>query len=235
MNDFIRIQRAPDFSTATLLFYGLPGAGKTTLGCRAGNESNRLILDCEGGAKAQVGAIATINSLDALNKVIRFLGTKDGQHYEYVVLDGLDALYRTIYEQSDFGKDAKDKRLSHVGPSQGLAEALRKLASLPIVKIIIAHAKVEKTGRDEKTRSSYSIDMPPSLKLIIEGLVDVGIYCWRARSGNYMMAADSFESDRGSVWGKDRSGKLGARHRRQDWATIEQALGLEPPKPKDNE
>lgn len=220
--NLIRKQRAADFSTAMLLFYGLPGAGKTTLGCSAGTEENRLILDCEGGVKAQVGDVAPIDSLKAFNIILDFL--EKGQHqYEYIVLDGLDALYQSIFEQSHFGKNAKDKRQAHIEPSQHMAQALRRFAALPVVKIVIAHAKFD---TDAQGRSNIMINMPPSLRLQTEGLVDVGMYCWRGRSGSYMFVADAIENERGSSWGKDRSGKLGAKGRRQDWAAIQQALNL---------
>jgi len=220
--ELIRKQRAADFSTAMLLLYGLPGAGKTTLGCSAGTLENRLILDCEGGVKAQLGDVAAIDSLKALNTMLAFL--EKGDHpYIYIVLDGLDALYQSIFEQSHFGKNSKDKRQAHVEPSQHLGQALRRFAALPVVKIVIAHAKFDS---DAQGRSDIMINMPPALRLQIEGLVDVGMYCWRGRSGNYMFVADAIENERGSSWGKDRSGKLGAKGRRQDWAAIQQALNL---------
>lgn len=234
MSSLIKRKEVPDFSVVTIFIYGKSGAGKTTLGCSAGTIHNRLIISCEGGTKAQVGDIAEISSLKELNELIRYLAKND-HPYEYVILDGLNFLYRSIYNQSTTGKvgsngnPIKDKRLGHVDPTQDLIEALDKFAALPMVKIIIAHSK------SEEAENGFTTTQPaltPTITRYMTQLVDVGIYCWR-NGANYQFVADEVSQKGGTIWGKDRSGKLGAKVRVQRWATIEQALGLEPPKPKE--
>lgn len=220
----IQRQAGPDWSCAAILLYGPPGVGKTTTALFA---PAPLVLDVEGGVKRWAGDSAAVRSVAELESLIDYLAHQP-HPYESVILDGLDALYALAHEASSGGREAKDRRLGHVEPGEKLAAALRRLMTLPMLKLITAHS------REELDRAggppSIVLALPRAFRERVEGMVDVGAYCWRDR-GARQMVADMAQPGRVPVWGKDRTGVFGAKFYPLAWKTLAGALRLDGPAP----
>lgn len=183
MNPIIRTQSpAPrhEFPRRSFLLYGQPKVGKTTT---AAQFPKPLILNTltENGVTEIAGDVADIAAPDDLLEIVRWLAA-DPEHatrgYQTVVLDGLS----TFCIEAVVRVGSKDTRRSVKDATAELRPALHAFLSLPCIRVLTGHARQEEeeiilNGRPAIKISVYP-DLPPRLRLFVEGRVDAVGYCF---------------------------------------------------------
>ena len=183
MNPKIRTQTpAPrhEFPHRSFLLYGQPKVGKTTT---AAQFPKPLILNAigENGTTEIAGDVADIATPDDLLEIVRWL-VADPDHsmrgYQTVVLDGLS----TFCIEAVVRVGSKDTRRSVKDATAELRPALHSFLSLSCIRVLTGHARQEEEEVTLNGRSAVKIsvypDLPPRLRLFVEGRVDAVGYCF---------------------------------------------------------
>lgn len=185
-----------------LLAYGKPGTGKTTAGASLSRRGKVLIINAEGGVKAQPLAAQGCNidnieiwpenpediTYDALEQVYIDLRTalrKDPDAYYGVVVDSMSELTRRLLEEvtaaaadkaARLGKNREQFQidLADYGTlSSMMRTLLRRFTDLPLHVVLTA---LERRDTDDDGRVTYGPAISPAVANDANGLVDVVAY-----------------------------------------------------------
>lgn len=173
-----------EFPVRSFLLYGEPKTGKTTT---AAQFPLPLILNTlsENGTGEIAGDVLDMATPQDLINYCAFLRTDVAKEYGYqtVVLDGLS----TFVLDEISRHPSRDQRKSVKEATAVLIPALHQFLSLPLIRVLTAHSKREneELRTDEGTVQKDSIfpDLPPRLRLFIEGRVDAFGYCFAGKDG----------------------------------------------------
>ncbi len=167
-----------DLSSKTILLYGPPKIGKSTLASRF---PDALFMECEPGlGELEVFKVPTHNWTDFLAacKLVA-----EGNHkFKTIVVDTIDNAFKSCSEHVCHENNVQyEGDLSH-GKGWALVKnewhrVLTRLASLPYGLVLISHSvdkRMEtRTGEVTKTQPS----LPDRARAVVLGLVDMVLYC----------------------------------------------------------
>jgi hypothetical protein len=171
-----------EFPRSSFYLYGEPKVGKTTC---AAQFPTPLILNVasENGVTEIAGDVADLHTPADLLEIVHWLNA-DPEHalhgYQTIILDGIS----TLCVDSVARSNSRDTRQSVKDATAELRPVLHEYLALPCIRVITGHAR-----RDEKEimvgdRRAVKItvypDLPPRLRLFIEGRVDAFGYCFAA-------------------------------------------------------
>jgi hypothetical protein len=175
-------RRASEFPARSFFLYGEPKVGKTTT---AASFPRPLILNVrsENGAAEITGDLVDIETPGELSDITAWL-TSDPQKvnrgYRTVVLDGISTLAVDVMVRTA----NRDTRRAAKEATAILRPALHEFLSLPCIRIITGHARRDEEEIDVNGRKIIKIsvypDLPPRLRLFVEGRVDAIGYCYPA-------------------------------------------------------
>jgi hypothetical protein len=178
----IRTQtKAPrlEFPIASFLLYGEPKVGKTIT---AAQFPGSLILNVlsENGTTQIEGDVVDISTPAQLQEAVRWL--KAGQHsYQSVTLDGVSTFCMDAVARSD----SRDTRRAVKDATNDLRPVLHEFLALPMIRVITGHARRDEEEIKIDGRSAVKVtiypDLPPRLRLFIEGRVDAFGYCFASK------------------------------------------------------
>lgn len=175
-------QPRAEFPVRSFFLYGEPKVGKTTA---AAQFPQALILNVtsENGTTEIVGDVIDVTTPDNLTEVCRWLRA-GGHAYKSIVLDGLSAF---VLDEISRHK-SKDSRRSFKEAGKELTPALHEFLSLPMIRVITGHARRDEEeikGDDGRTVVKVSVypDLPPRVRLFVEGRVDAFGYCFSQNGG----------------------------------------------------
>ncbi len=171
---------AVEFPRRSFLLYGEPKVGKTST---AAQFPKPLILNVlsENGALDVAGDVTDVGTGADLREVVRWLNTDRTLHgYQTVVLDGISAFCVDAVVRGG----SRDARKSTKAATDELRPALHEFLSLPCIRVLTGHARrdeeeIEVNGKTVVKVSIYP-DLPPRLRLFVEGRVDAIGYCFPA-------------------------------------------------------
>lgn len=173
-----------EFPKRSFLLYGEPKTGKTTT---AAQFPLPLILNTlsENGTGEIEGDVLDIATPKDLIEYCAFLRSEVAKAYGYqtVVLDGLS----TFVLDEISRHPSRDQRKSVKEATAVLMPALHQFLSLPLIRVLTAHSKREneelKLEGETVQKDSIFPDLPPRLRLFIEGRVDAFGYCYPGKDG----------------------------------------------------
>jgi hypothetical protein len=169
-----------EFPARSFLFYGEPKVGKTST---AAQFPKPLILNVasENGTGEIAGDLVDITKPADLVDVVHWITAdpeKKFRGYQTVVLDGLSA----FCTDSVVSAGSRDTRQAVKDATAILRPVLHELLALHCIRVLTGHARrdeVEETIDGRKvTRLVIYPDLPPRLRLFVEGRVDAIAYCY---------------------------------------------------------
>lgn len=170
------VSKPTEFPRRSFFLYGEPKVGKSTT---ASQFPRPLILNvlAENGVGQIAGDVVDLAAIEDLPAITRWL--KTGKHdYQTVVLDGLTTL--TLDVISRYG--GKDTRANVKDATAALRGPLHEFLALDLIRVLTGHPRKdeEEVWVDGRKASKLSIypDLPPRLRLFIEGRVDALGYCY---------------------------------------------------------
>jgi len=174
------VNHRTEFPARSFLLYGEPKVGKTTT---AAGFPKPLILNVasENGALDIAGDVTDIATPADLREVVRWLASdKAFRGYQTVVLDGLS----TFCTEAVVKQGGRDTRRQVKDATGELRPVLHEFLSLACIRVLTGHARRddEEIIVDGRTvvKSSIYPDLPPRLRLFVEGRVDAIGYCYPA-------------------------------------------------------
>jgi hypothetical protein len=192
----IRAQTKSPYTTfphKSFLLYGEPKTGKTTAAAQFPNPLVLSVLSESGTGEIEAPIIDIETPADLLD-VVKWLRAEP-HRYETIILDGLS----TFVLDEITRHPARDYRRSVKEATAVLLSALHPFLSLPTIRVLTAHAKreTEELEIERKTLSKVSVfaDLPPRLRLFVEGRVDAFGYCYATGNGHSKVWWTPFNSD----------------------------------------
>lgn len=171
-----------EFPRSSFFLYGEPKVGKTTT---AAQFPKPLILNVasENGVTEIAGDVTDLHTPDDLREVVRWL-TADPEHamrgYQTVILDGISTFSVDAVARSG----SKDTRRSVKDATAELRPVLHEYLALTCIRVITGHARRDEeeimVGDRRAIKITVYPDLPPRLRLFIEGRVDAFGYCFAA-------------------------------------------------------
>lgn len=170
------IGKPTEFPRRSFFLYGEPKVGKSTT---ASQFPRPLILNvlAENGVGQIAGDVVDLANIEDLPAITRWL--KTGKHdYQTVVLDGLTTLALDVIARSG----SRDTRAAVKDATAALRGPLHEFLSLDLIRVLTGHPRKDEDemivdGRKASKLSIYP-DLPPRLRLFIEGRVDALGYCY---------------------------------------------------------
>lgn len=182
-----------EFPHKSFLFYGEPKTGKTTA---AAQFPAPLVLNVlsENGTGEIEAPIIDISTPAELLDVVKWLRAEP-RGYETILLDGLS----TFVLDEITRHPARDYRKSVKEATGTLVAALHPFLALPMIRVLTAHAKreTEELELERKTLNKVKVfaDLPPRLRLFVEGRVDAFGYCFATGNGHSKVWWTPYDSD----------------------------------------
>lgn len=182
-----------EFPSKSFLLYGEPKTGKTST---AATFPGVLVLNVlsENGTGEIDAPIIDIETPAELIAACEWVKANPGK-YQTIVLDGattfvIDEITR--HPQRDYRRSVKEATAE-------LVPALHTFLKLPLIRVITAHAKRELTEIQVERRTYNKVEvfpnLPPSLRLFVEGRVDAFGYCYAAANGRSKVWWTPYDSD----------------------------------------
>jgi len=197
----IRRQDKPQLSRLSILLYGQPKIGKTTL-C-AGLPAP-LFLACEpGGCDYLSGVdVADVSSLAELTAAAQQLSKNAGQH-KTVVIDGITWLANQAAAQ--VAKQQKDARQAYRQVTEAISLAVSSMLAAGLSVVATGHSR-SITLDDGKIETRLDVNEALSDDLV--GLFSLVLYAHIGKDGQPAMLTKPVDTDKRRVVAGDRSGKL---------------------------
>lgn len=204
----IRSQTKPtysEFPARSILLYGKPKVGKTET---ASKFPAPLILNvvAEDGTSEIAGDVVDIATPADLLEMVKWLKAKP-RNYRTVVLDGLS----TFVLDKVASRPEKDVRRATKEANKELVPSLHTFLTLPYIRVMTAHARFEEeeieiereegeAGNERKvilklTKVNVYPDLPPRVRLFIEGRVHAFGYCYVGTDGKSKVWWTPYDSD----------------------------------------
>jgi len=170
--------RPVELPRAAFLLYGQPKTGKTAT---AAQFPRPLILNvlAENGTTQVAGDVTDIAKPGDLKEIVDWLKANPAHHgYQSVVLDGIS----TLCTEAVVEADSRDTRKAVKDATAVLRPVLHAFLGLPMIRVITGHARQEEeeviVDGHKVAKLSTCPDLPPRLRLFVEGRVDAIGYCY---------------------------------------------------------